>query len=124
MKETFDFAVLRKYAEKKRPDKMSPNIYFMHTKYTVTVYDLYPKAMYHFLLLPRLGPPPYVAPNLVDLRTLLNSKEVSKREAEALLNTMKEDAEKVKEQIEQEMINTCGFKWEIWMGFHPAPSLE
>ncbi len=33
---------------------LPPTIYFSHTRYTLTIFDAYPKALFHFLVLPRL----------------------------------------------------------------------
>ena len=34
--------------------KLPPTVYFSHTRHTLTVFDAYPKALFHFLVLPRL----------------------------------------------------------------------
>ncbi|KAI5121693.1 hypothetical protein M0805_002768 [Coniferiporia weirii] len=125
MQNTFDFKKYADYASLRSPEtKLPKNTYFGHTEHTLTIFEPYPKAIFHLLMLPRVGARPLVPKNLVNLRTLLNSSEVSKKEARALLETIKADADKVKGEIEQEMINWIGFKWDIWMGFHAAPSLE
>jgi aprataxin len=33
---------------------LPPTVYFSHTRYTLTIFDAYPKALFHFLILPRL----------------------------------------------------------------------
>lgn len=126
MKDTFDIAIFSKYAEKRHPEKLPKNLYFHHTKRTVTVFDEHPKSLFHFLLIPRLGEARsgLTKPNLVNLQVLLNSPEVSKADAFKLLSDMKEDALEIKEKIEAEMMDRFEFKWDIWMGFHAAPSME
>ena len=37
---------------------LPPTIYFSHTRHTLTIFDAYPKALFHFLVLPRLRLPP------------------------------------------------------------------
>ena len=34
--------------------KLPPTVYFSHTRHTLTIFDTYPKALFHFLILPRL----------------------------------------------------------------------
>jgi hypothetical protein len=34
--------------------KLPPTVYFSHTGHTLTIFDAYPKALFHFLVLPRL----------------------------------------------------------------------
>lgn len=38
--------------------KLPPTVYFSHTPHTLTIFDAYPKALFHFLILPRLQQPP------------------------------------------------------------------
>ena len=33
---------------------LPPTVYFSHTRHTLTIFDAYPKALFHFLVLPRL----------------------------------------------------------------------
>ena len=35
---------------------LPPTVYFSHTRHTLTVFDAYPKALFHFLVLPRIAP--------------------------------------------------------------------
>lgn len=34
---------------------LPPTVYFSHTRHTLTVFDAYPKALFHFLVLPRIA---------------------------------------------------------------------
>jgi len=34
---------------------LPPTVYFSHTRQTLTIFDAYPKALFHFLILPRLN---------------------------------------------------------------------
>jgi aprataxin len=36
---------------------LPPTVYFSHTRHTLTIFDAYPKALFHFLVLPRLRIP-------------------------------------------------------------------
>lgn len=120
----FDNLLFARYASKKNPEELSPDIYFSHTDRTITILEPYPKSIFHLIMLPRLGAPPRVQTNLKDLPTFLASPEVSKHEAEVLLRELAEDAQLLKAEIEEEMIERYGFKWDIWMGFKVAPSYK
>lgn len=121
---SFNKAILRQYAQLAAPDTLPRSIYFEHTECTVTIFDAYPKATFHFLLLPRVGASPLSASNLTSLRTLLRSPNVGMDEAGKLLRNMKQDADKVKDMIEEEMVKLYGFKWPVHMGFHAVQSME
>lgn len=49
--------ILRAYAKLDDASLLStlpPTVYFSHTRHTLTIFDAYPKALFHFLVLPRL----------------------------------------------------------------------
>jgi aprataxin len=46
-----------------------------------------------------------------------------KETAKEVIEGLAEDAKQVKKDIEDEMLNKYGFKWEVWTGFHGAPSM-
>jgi aprataxin len=48
--------ILRTYAKMDDASitKLPPTVYFSHTRHTLTIFDAYPKAIFHFLILPRL----------------------------------------------------------------------
>jgi aprataxin len=37
---------------------LPPTVYYSHTRHTLTIFDAYPKALFHFLVLPRLRTSP------------------------------------------------------------------
>jgi aprataxin len=49
--------ILRAYAKlddaSLRTTTLPPTVYFSHTRHTLTIFDAYPKALFHFLVLPR-----------------------------------------------------------------------
>ncbi|GHJ87757.1 hypothetical protein NliqN6_4159 [Naganishia liquefaciens] len=46
---------LRGFATSRHPDReLAPDVYLLHDSHTVTVFDKFPKAKYHFLVLPRI----------------------------------------------------------------------
>jgi aprataxin len=50
--------VLRTYAKLDDASLVAtlpPTVYYSHTRHTLTIFDAYPKALFHFLVLPRLG---------------------------------------------------------------------
>lgn len=112
--------ILRSYVQKSDPTSLPPSILLKHTQNTITIFDAYPKSIFHFLVLPRIRPPLNVF-HLSTLRTLLKR---DKAHAKEVLRVVAEDAQDLKKMIEEEMVQRYGFKWEIWMGFHAVPSME
>ena len=121
--ESFDEDRYAKYASLKLPDpRFGNHEYVSHTDRTLTIQELFPKSEYHLILIPRVGRAPRVPQNKVNIRTVLSLQNFSKAEAFDLLKDMYKDALKVKEELEEDMMRRRGFKWDIWMGFHLAPS--
>lgn len=116
-----NLAILRKYATKK-PLDLPPSVLFNHTQNSLTIYDAFPKSIFHFLVLPR--PEAYSDLTLADLGSLKSLLHGEKSRAEEVLKSLKDDALTVRADIEAEMVRLYGFKWEIWTGFHGAPSME
>ncbi|CCM02411.1 uncharacterized protein FIBRA_04509 [Fibroporia radiculosa] len=112
--------VLRGYAQKSDPNTLPLSIRLTHTTDTLTVFDAYPKSIFHFLVLPRIVPP-LTASNLSNLRSLL---KCDKNLARKVLEKLNRDAQGVRAMIEDEMVKRYGFKWGIWTGFHAIPSME
>ncbi|KAI0721055.1 hypothetical protein C8T65DRAFT_735544 [Cerioporus squamosus] len=112
--------VLRGYADRTDPATLPDTIRLCHSDVTVTVFDKYPKSIFHFLLLPLIRAP-YTAADLRDLRSVL---QLPREQAKALLQHMRRDALVAKALIEEEMLARHSFKWDIQMGFHAVPSLE
>lgn len=119
-----NLAIYAQYASMRHPETLGNNIYEAHTERTLTIEEPYKKAYIHLLLMPQIGAPPFTANNLVDLRTLLTSPEITKQEAYDLLLDMKEDAEAIVQRAKGEMLLQKGCTWDIWVGFHLAPSLQ
>lgn len=116
--------ILRKYAQK-NPAELPSSILFSHTATSITLYDAFPKSIFHFLVLPRIDIEPYNTPKAVsDLSNLKSFLGSDKAHAREVLTAMRDDAKMVAKEIEAEMMNRYGFKWEIWTGFHGAPSME
>lgn len=103
---------------------MGEHEYVTHTERSLTVREQFPKAEYHVILIPRVGRPPRVPRNLGNIRKLLSLSQFTKVEAFDLLKDIKADALDVVKTIEEDMIDRKGFKWDIWMGFHIAPSYK
>lgn len=112
--------ILRSYVQKSDPTTLPSSILFKHTEKTITIFDAYPKSIFHFLVLPRIRSPLNVF-HLSNLRTLLKRDKVHARE---VIRAIADDANDVKKMIEEEMVHRYGFKWDIWMGFHAVPSME
>ena len=120
----FDYSILQKYAKmfESSPSSLPPTLLLVNTGMSLTLFDKYPKAIYHFLVLPRiLAASKFTAEDLTNLQTLLGKGK--KAEVKTLLEGLKRDAEMVKEMVEEEMIKKHGYKWDVWIGFHAVPSL-
>lgn len=112
--------VLRKYAQQS-PESLPASILFHHSSKNITIFDAFPKSIFHFLVLPRIQEPTLNVKTLGSLQSLLNGdKEVAKQ----VISAIAADAQAVKKEIEEEMVNRYGFKWDVWTGFHGAPSME
>jgi len=148
-----NLTVLRSYASM-NPTELPLSVLFSHTEKTMTIFDAYPKSIFHFLVLPRIATLPSapmssknssnrildrnprlvvpertlaLSPSVTDLsslRTLLVSERISKDQAKELILSLREDALHVKTEIEREMEKRYGFVWDIWIGFHGVPSME
>ena len=112
--------ILRTYAERVDPNTLPPSVKLCHSDVSVTIFDKYPKAYHHYILIPFIRAP-LTAANLKDLRSLL---QLPREQAKSLLQNIRRDALEAKALIEEEMVKQHGFKWGIQMGFHAVPSLE
>ncbi|EJD02366.1 uncharacterized protein FOMMEDRAFT_109677 [Fomitiporia mediterranea MF3/22] len=123
---SFDKGILRKYAQLEEPEKLPPSVYFTHTEHTITIFDAYPKATFHFLVLPRVKDKtgPWSAANLISLKKFFNSNQASVEDARILMQRLKGDAETVCEMIVEEMRSRYGFVWKLYMGFHAVQSMD
>lgn len=88
---------LVEYAKTPDPsEKLAKDVYLTHTERTLTIYDKFPKAMFHFLCLPRL---PYREPQSETEipATTLNSLSalVSHKHALKVLRDLKEASQEV-----------------------------
>jgi len=115
-----NLTILRRYAQKTNPASLPSSVLLSHTHKSLTLFDAYPKSIFHFLILPRITPQVDEF-DLTSLRTLLKSDKAKVKE---VLSGLNEDAQIVRGLIQDEMIKRYGFKWGIWMGFHAVPSME
>lgn len=115
-----NLTVLRGYAQKAKPETLPPSILFEYTDKYLTVFDAFPKSIFHFLVLPRVRPSLDVF-ELANLRTLLKG---DKARAKQVLVDLNDAANNIKKMIREEMQNRYGFQWGIWTGFHAVPSME
>ena len=119
-----NLAILRSYAQKSKPETLPPSILFSHTEKTITIFDAYPKSMFHFLIMPRVGAASFAPLSVFNLTSLRSLLKCDKGKAKEVLLALKEDANHLRTLIEEEMIDRYGFKWDVWAGFHPVPSME
>ncbi|KAG7092306.1 hypothetical protein E1B28_008668 [Marasmius oreades] len=116
-----NLSILRTYATK-AASEFPNSILFAHTERTLTIYDAYPKAIFHFLILPRIRTESDLTLNeLNSLKTLLACDQTRAKE---VITSLKDVADTVKKDIESEMMKRYGFKWPIWTGFHASPSMQ
>ncbi|KAF8741013.1 hypothetical protein AX14_006216 [Amanita brunnescens Koide BX004] len=113
-----NLTILRTYALRV-PESFPKSILYSHTESALAIFDAYPKSIFHFLVLPRVREPLTIG-DLADLRTLMRKDVAHAKEVIQGLATV---AESLKQDIEEEMIKRYGFKWNIWIGFHGAPSM-
>ena len=113
-----NLTILRTYAQT-APESLPSSILFKHSLNNITIFDGYPKSIFHFLILPRIQKPD---PVLANLGSLLQSDD--KVRAKEVINSLWEDAQATKKEILDEMTSRYGFQWDIWIGFHGAPSME
>lgn len=114
-----NLSLLRNYAQRD-PDSLPNSIRFSYSDTTLTLYDAYPKSIFHFLILPRAFKSTKLA-ETDSLRTLLLG---DKKKAKEIISTLKDEAGDLRLEIEKEMVKRYGFKWEIWAGFHAVPSMR
>ncbi|KAF8894520.1 hypothetical protein BD779DRAFT_1669016 [Infundibulicybe gibba] len=112
--------ILRSYAQR-APSAFPNSVLFSHTTTSLTIFDAYPKSIFHFLVLPRMGDSASEVARLMDLKSLLRS---DKAYAKDVITSLLDDAKIVKKEIEAEMLNRYGFVWSIWIGFHALSSME
>jgi hypothetical protein len=124
---------LRTYATLPKPSSsLPPTTLLLSTPHTIAIFDAYPKAKYHFLVLPRYPFPPRSDPRektsiarlseFDDLKSLLLKTSGDAREQ--VIGALAEAAGEVEEMIRDEMVKTEGFEWGIDIGFHAIPSMK
>ncbi|WVQ85417.1 hypothetical protein IAT38_007582 [Cryptococcus sp. DSM 104549] len=124
--------VLRQYATLPDPSSLPPTQVLISNENTLAVFDAFPKAKYHFLVMPRYPFPPQSDPDsresIVPLDVLDNLTSLllrgGKRQREEVLRAMADTAREVEEMIRDEMLKTEGFEWDIDVGFHAIPSMK
>ncbi|GAA6061473.1 hypothetical protein JCM10212_002552 [Sporobolomyces blumeae] len=118
-------AVLQSYARLKDPEKdLPPGVWLASDDATLTIFDGFEKAKFHFLVLPR-DPFPLAnggilaSSSLDSLSTLVKSPDKLQ-----VLRALKRQAFEVKEMIEDEMQKEYGWTWAIHVGFHAVESMK
>ncbi|KAH7914952.1 HIT-like domain-containing protein [Hygrophoropsis aurantiaca] len=112
--------ILRSYAQKSNPDSLPSSVLLSHSDTSLTIFDAYPKSIFHFLILPRVKAP-WTANELTGLSSVF---KCDKARAKELLLSLKDEADSARKTIQDEMQKRYGFKWDIWIGFHAIPSME
>lgn len=94
---------------------LPPTLLLSSTPNSLTIFDKYPKATFHFLVLPRLPNSDLSTNELDSLQSLLANAK-NRQAAKTLLEGLKQDGEAAKAMIEEEMLSRFGFKWDVWIG--------
>ncbi|OCF32775.1 aprataxin [Kwoniella heveanensis BCC8398] len=124
---------LRRYATTPNPTaNLPPSLLLLSSPNAIAIFDAYPKAKYHFLVMPRHPFPPQSDPesrsSITSLESLEDLKSVlmkcSREVREEVLTAMANMAREVEEMIRDEMLKTEGFEWKIDVGFHAIPSMK
>lgn len=126
-------AILRQYATLPSPStSLSPRVLLTANPSTIAIFDAYPKAKYHFLVLPRYPFPAQNDPestssivrldHLDDLQSVLT--RTTREAREQIINQLAETAREVEEMVRDEMVKSEGVEWKIDVGFHAIPSLK
>lgn len=125
--------VLRQYATVRDPQGLiAPSVLLHSTPKCIAIFDAYPKAKYHFLVLPRYPFPPNWDPEgedsiaeldwLDSLKTLL--LRAPRQVRDEVIAGLADCANEVEEMIRDEMKKTEGFDWGVDVGFHAVPSMK
>lgn len=111
--------ILQTYA-RRAPESLPASILFKHSEKNITIFDAFPKSKFHFLVLPRVV---QSGPSLDSLESLQSLLKADKAKAQEVVAALAEEARSVKAEIQAEMVKHYGFKWDVWTGFHAAPSM-
>ena len=113
---------LRDFARLPQPStQLSPSTLLVEHPNCIAVFDAYPKAKYHFLVLPRL---PFSAATIGE-RQLDSLAALLKHPARnVVIEEMERTVEEVVEMIRDEMSKSEGREWGINVGFHAVPSMR
>ncbi|GAA5983614.1 hypothetical protein JCM11641_007300 [Rhodosporidiobolus odoratus] len=118
-------AVLEQYARKKNPRKDIPEGVFLQADdKTVTIFDGYEKAKYHFLVMPRDPFPLDDGTKLPSGHLESLSKLLKSQHKLEVLKALERQADEVKEMIQDEMQKEEGWTWDVQIGFHAVESMR
>lgn len=124
----FNKSLFCQVAKHSTPETFPPNFYFSHTEYTITIFDAYPKAEYHLLVIPRVSKDDNeklrTARNLMSLKTLFRAPGIERNDIREFLLLLKADADALREELEEDMRIRRGFVWKLNFGFHAVQSME
>lgn len=107
------------------PKTIPPSNLLKYTDTTITLFDKYPKANFHFLVLPRVRPDAGLTTTVLhDLKSLLAWKE--KEKALEVLKDLERESKEIQEMVRDEMHKRFGegCEWKVFTGFHAVPSMQ
>lgn len=124
----FNKSIFCHIANHPTPETFPPNVYFSHTEHTITIFDAYPKAEYHLLVIPRVSNRDEdrvrTPKSLLSLKTLFSTPGIEKKDIREFLETLEAQADALKEELEEDMRIRRGFVWKLYFGFHAVQSME
>ncbi|KAG8941343.1 hypothetical protein FRC04_004589 [Tulasnella sp. 424] len=116
---------LKEFACLPDPKTIPPSNLLKYTDTTITLFDKFPKASFHFLILPRVRPEAGLTTSVLhDLKSLLAWKE--KEKALELLKELEKESKEVQKMVRDEMQKRHGdgCEWKVFTGFHAVPSMH
>ncbi|GAA5850487.1 hypothetical protein JCM8547_001890 [Rhodosporidiobolus lusitaniae] len=118
-------AVLEGYARMRDPERELPKgVLLGCDERTLTIYDGFEKAKYHFLIMPRDPFPLEKGGNVKSSELGSLGKLLKSEDRMEVVKALERQAEEVKEMIEDEMQKEEGFVWPVQIGFHAAESMK
>lgn len=124
----FNKSIFCHIANHPTPETFPPIVYFSHTEHTITIFDAYPKAEYHLLVIPRVSNRDEdrvrTPKSLLSLKTLFSTPGIEKKDIREFLETLEAQADALKEELEEDMRIRRGFVWKLYFGFHAVQSME
>jgi len=103
------------------PNPSSRQGFLIEQPSTIAIFDAFPKAKYHFLVLPRL---PFTAAEISEREIDSLESLLLHPERNVVLDELEKMADEVVEMVRDEMGKSEGWEWGVNVGFHAVPSMR